>query len=298
VSKFKVAPEPAKGTGFQEEKQMLDRLVESKNHSRENRMLNNLFGGALSLAAIALVFAFIISLYSFELNLGAGELEISSLTMPVTVEETPPEPQKLEKQTTTETVKSDVPTRTANILRLDETPTKTPDNVSVTPSKTQARPNVPFSIGKVDTNPVNPNGLRNDGNEGGKIDGSGIQNNTSSLIEKDEKEEIPVIKQEVKKVEPIKTPPVVSGGVVNGKAKYLAQPTYPQAAKQVRAGGKVEVQVMIDETGRVVSANVLSGNPLLRDAAVNAARKSIFAPTKLSDVPVKVSGVIVYNFNL
>ncbi len=275
---------------------MLDRLVESKNHDKENRKLNGLFSATMTLAVIGLVFAFVISLYSFELNLGSGELELSSLTAPVIVEEPQPEPPKLQKQQPTETVKTDMPMRVANIQRLEESPVKPPETVAVTPSKNQARPNVPFNIGKIDTTPINPRGAISNRDQDGKENGAGISNDTTSLLDKNDKEE-PVIKPPVKKEEPKPKPPIVSGGVVNGKAKYLAQPIYPAAAKQIRAGGRVEVQVLIDETGRVVSASVVSGNPLLRDSALNAARKSTFAPTKLSDVPVKVSGVIVYNFN-
>jgi hypothetical protein len=56
------------------------------------------------------------------------------------------------------------------------------------------------------------------------------------------------------------------------------------------------VQVTIDEQGDIVSATAVSGHPLLRAAAVEAARASKFSPTLLSGQPVKVSGVIVYNF--
>ena len=259
---------------------MLDRLVESKNHNKEDRKLNGLFGGTMMLAAIALVFAFVISLYGFELNLGGGDLELSSLTAPVMTEEIQPEPPKLEKQQTTETVKSDVLTRVANIQRLDESPVKSPDNISVTPSKNQARPDKPFKLGTRDITPMNPNATISDRTENGNPNGTGVSTDTTSLIDKD-KEKEPVITQPVKKVEPKKDPPVVSGGVVNGKAKFLAQPVYPAAAKQVRASGKVEVQVLIDESGRVVSASIVSGNPLLRDSALSAARKSTFVPTKL-----------------
>jgi outer membrane biosynthesis protein TonB len=46
----------------------------------------------------------------------------------------------------------------------------------------------------------------------------------------------------------------------------------------------------------VISAHAVSGHPLLQAAAVGAARASKFTPTKLSGQPVKVSGVIIYNF--
>ena len=91
-------------------------------------------------------------------------------------------------------------------------------------------------------------------------------------------------------------PSVIEGGVLNGKAVSLVQPSYPEAAKAVHAGGAVNVQIVIDESGAVISATATSGHPLLRAAAVEAARASKFTPTTLSGVPVKVTGKIVYNF--
>jgi TonB family protein len=88
----------------------------------------------------------------------------------------------------------------------------------------------------------------------------------------------------------------ISGGVLNGKALSLPKPPYPPAARAVGASGAVTVQVLIDENGDVVSANAVSGHPLLRAAAVEAARGAKFSPTELEGMPVKVSGVITYNF--
>jgi len=91
-------------------------------------------------------------------------------------------------------------------------------------------------------------------------------------------------------------PKTISGGVLNGKATNLVKPAYPAAAKAVRASGAVNVQVTIDEKGNVVSASAVSGHPLLRASAVQAARESKFSPTLFGGKPVKVTGVIVYNF--
>jgi TonB family protein len=90
----------------------------------------------------------------------------------------------------------------------------------------------------------------------------------------------------------------ISGGVLNGTAIYLPPPTYPEAAKRMRTAGVVTVDVVLDETGKVVAANASSGPPILREAAVQAALKAKFSPTKLSGQPVKVSGVINYKFAL
>lgn len=90
----------------------------------------------------------------------------------------------------------------------------------------------------------------------------------------------------------------VSGGVLNGTALSLPPPAYPEAAKRSRTAGVVTVDVILDETGKVVSATASNGPMMLRDAAVQAALKARFSPTKLSGQPVKVSGVINYKFAL
>ena len=90
--------------------------------------------------------------------------------------------------------------------------------------------------------------------------------------------------------------PPISGGVLNAKAISLPKPAYPPIAKAAKASGTVVVQVTVDENGNVISAHAVSGHPLLQAAAVAAARAAKFSPTKLSGQPVKVNGVINYNF--
>ncbi|HYJ45610.1 MAG TPA: TonB family protein [Pyrinomonadaceae bacterium] len=90
----------------------------------------------------------------------------------------------------------------------------------------------------------------------------------------------------------------INGGILNGKAISLPQPTYPPIAKAAHATGTVTVQVTIDETGKVESARVVGGHPLLQSAALQAALEARFPPTRLSGQPVKVTGVLTYNFAL
>jgi TonB family protein len=94
----------------------------------------------------------------------------------------------------------------------------------------------------------------------------------------------------------VRVPQQISGGILNSKATSLPRPAYPPAARAIGADGLVTVQVLIDEEGNVISAKAVSGHPLLRAASVQAAREAKFAPTMLSGQPVKVSGVITYNF--
>ena len=90
----------------------------------------------------------------------------------------------------------------------------------------------------------------------------------------------------------------VSGGVLNGIALSLPSPVYPETARRLRTAGVVTVEVVVDETGKVISAVATSGPSLLRDVAVQAALRARFSPTKLSGQPVKVSGLINYKFAL
>ena len=90
----------------------------------------------------------------------------------------------------------------------------------------------------------------------------------------------------------------ISGGVLNGKAIEKPIPAYPPVAKAARASGAVVVRVVVDEEGRVEKAEAISGHPLLREAAVEAAYHARFSPTKLSGNSVKVSGVLTYDFTL
>jgi protein TonB len=88
----------------------------------------------------------------------------------------------------------------------------------------------------------------------------------------------------------------ISGGVLNGRATSLPKPPFPPIARAARASGTVVVQVLVDEDGNVMEAHAVSGHPLLQNAAKEAALQARFAPTRLSGQPVKVTGVITYDF--
>lgn len=90
----------------------------------------------------------------------------------------------------------------------------------------------------------------------------------------------------------------LSAGVLNGKALRLPVPTYPPAARNSGAQGRVVVEVTIDEQGKVVEAHAVSGHNFLQQAAVQAARQARFTPARLSGQPVKFKGTINYVFTL
>ena len=88
----------------------------------------------------------------------------------------------------------------------------------------------------------------------------------------------------------------LSGGVLDDKALIKPAPTYPDIAKRKRISGTVTVQVVIDINGKVLAAQVLSGPKALRRAALEAAYQALFSPSTLSGQPIKVTGVLKYDF--
>lgn len=90
----------------------------------------------------------------------------------------------------------------------------------------------------------------------------------------------------------------VDCGVLCDKVISTPTPPYPAIGRTARAQGAVVVQIEIDEDGNVISATAISGHPLLRAAAVQAARLSTFSRTQLAGQPVKVNGSLIYNFTL
>jgi len=89
---------------------------------------------------------------------------------------------------------------------------------------------------------------------------------------------------------------LIVGGVLNGRALKLPKPEYPPEGRITRASGAVSIHILIDENGKVTYAGAVNGNPYLRFAATDAACHAKFSPTLLSGKPVKVMGIITYNF--
>lgn len=102
-----------------------------------------------------------------------------------------------------------------------------------------------------------------------------------------------------KKEAPKPTGPITVGGRVQA-AKLIRnpQPVYPQIARQARISGTVELAAIIGEDGHIQELHVVSGHPLLRQAALDAVKQWVYQPTLLNEQPVKVSTTIDVIFTL
>lgn len=88
----------------------------------------------------------------------------------------------------------------------------------------------------------------------------------------------------------------VSSGVLQGIAIKKALPPYPPEAKAAGVSGMVKIRILISEEGNVIEAEAVEGPDLLRESALAAARLWVFKPTELAGRPVKVQGILIFNF--
>lgn len=280
---------------------MFDQLIVTETETTRVKSRKGYFTvSALAVGIVAFV-GVVVSIFAADFSLGTKDFEMTTLLAPVqmtVVEPEPPRPRQQPQPQTAAPSAAKLPTRTDHIQNLAETPREAPP-ISTAPSTAKARPETgQYQIGKIDADPVGPATGRDTTGTGPSTGpastGGGLGESTVAAVKPADPPQPPP----VKKADPPKPPAIKSGGVVNSLAKSLPRPNYPATAKAVRAHGAVNVKVLIDENGRVISANAVSGHPLLQNAAEEAARSARFTPTTLSGVPVKVSGVIIYNFSL
>jgi TonB family protein len=268
---------------------MFDKLIVSEPDRGEMKHRRNYFLVSTVVVGTLFITGVVISIFAADFSLGASSFELTELIAPLDMaapETAQPRPQL---PNTPSRSQSDLPMRQDNIQNIMEMP-KVPDSISTARNTTPARPvGSRFDIGPVNSDPVSTGigGRETNGEQSGS-GGHGIGPVQPKAIE--ESAPPPA------RVDPPKPKKTVTKGVVNGMAKNLPKPEYSAAARAVNAQGKVDVQVTIDESGHVISANAVSGHPLLRSAAESAARRASFSTTYLSDTPVRVTGVIVYNF--
>jgi len=75
-------------------------------------------------------------------------------------------------------------------------------------------------------------------------------------------------------------------------------PVYPELARRAGVEGKVVIECVIDVDGRVTDLTLVSGHPLLADAALNAVRRWVYSPTTLNGQPIRVVLTVTVKFGL
>jgi len=257
---------------------MFDQLVESGSHSADLKRKGGFLLGFTIAYLVLIVVGAVAGIMLATANIDQQTLELTALIAPVPVPQAAkpkdePKPEKVEINKNVDIRKELI----ADVSRADLVPKTVSAKASDIPP---VRKGVVTMVGSGNSNALAPMAPGN---------GTGQIISAPTRVEiKDEPPPPPA---------PKPTPHApISGGVLNGKAVHLVQPPYPPIARSAHACGAVNVQITIDENGNVLSARPVSGHPLLQAAAGAAARGSKFTPTKLSGQPVKVSGIIVYNF--
>jgi len=259
---------------------MFDNLVESSSHKDDITRKGSFVGITALIYAVLLVTFFVAGIYWYDARLGDMELELTTLVAPVPVPQQQKEPEK-QAEAKPQKVEQNVDIRKELVASVDESRLP-PKEISAKASDVPpVRRGVTTVIGSNDSNAAAPMPA---GPGSGNVVGAPPK--------------VQIADEPPPPEAPKPTPPRahISGGVLNGKAISLPKPAYPPIARAAHAAGTVVVQVTIDENGSVIAAHAVSGHPLLQGAAVGAARQARFSPTKLSGQPVKVTGVIQYNF--
>jgi len=94
------------------------------------------------------------------------------------------------------------------------------------------------------------------------------------------------------------TPRRISMGVMQGMLVDKVLPVYPSIGRAVRAQGTVELQATISRTGTIENLRVVSGPPVLQQAAIDAVRQWRYKPYLLNGEPVEVETTINVDFRL
>jgi periplasmic protein TonB len=264
---------------------MFDHLVESTAHHEDSARKGWFFLGTFAIYFVLFSVLLIAAIKGADVYMDTQNLADLKLITPVVVEEQAPVQQQ-QKQEQPKAAKVDVQQQVATVReQVTERPEVVAKGVSV--ERGNQSPPVPGAV-KGNRDYIPPGG------------GSpfGDPNATGTVAAKPPP---PVTTDEPPPPPPQPTPKPaprapISGGVLNGKAISLPKPPYPPIARAAHASGTVTVQVTIDESGKVISAHAVGGHPLLQQAAVQAAYQANFAPTMLSGQPVKVTGVLTYNF--
>ncbi len=254
---------------------MFENLVESSSHKDDLTRKGSFIVVTAVVYLVLIVAGGIAGIYMYNAQLDVQNLELTALVAPVPVpqaeapkQEAKPEKIEINKQVD---IRKEL---IADVSRAELVPKEVSAKASEVPP---VRRGVVTMLGGANTNATAP-----------IAPGAGTNIVAAPKVE---------IKEEPPPPPPKPTPHApISGGVLNGKAISLPKPPYPAIARSAHASGQVTVQVLIDENGNVVSAHAVSGHPLLQAVAVAAARQARFTPTKLSGQPVKVNGVIIYNF--
>ena len=263
---------------------MFSNLIESSSHAKEFKRRGSFFLFTTATYVVLFVVTGVISIYAYDARLEKQSSELIVLLPPqeVVTEQPPEAPPQPPHGTRDNSNGSNIPIRKIPMATVD-TPERPPDDIATGPNSDLPAPKGIFKIGPEDTPP---------GPGGGPANSSGGGSRQVAPSRPIQVEGTPPPPEQPK------VPKVISKGPITGSATSLPQPPYPTIAKQVGVQGRVSVQVLIDEKGNVISATAIDGHPLLRVAAQKAAFQAKFSPTTLSGLPVRVSGVITYDFKL
>ena len=263
---------------------MFKNLIESSSHSREFKRRGTFLLFTTATYVVLFAITGVASIYAYNAHLDQQNLDVVAIISPTNLEV-----DNLPKVISDPICRCSGDKNKNNTFDIRRNPTARVDQPEVAPSTVSTHQNsqLPirtnaFVIGDQDLNarPGGGKGVPSTTKGGGEI---------ASFIDDNPPPPLPT-------PTPVKVLRISTE--INSRAVSLPKPIYPPLAVKIQLHGVVNVQVLIDESGKVVSAKAVSGHPILIPDSVRAAMNARFSPTTLNGQAVKVSGIITYNFVL
>jgi len=248
---------------------MFDKLVESTKE-KQGRRVRRLFLATVAVYAVALTALGVATVIGFRPALAEGYDVLSHLAPPPVPSGPDPNP-----------------------VQIKPNPKSASDSRFVAPERTTRPP----KVDELNLEPIRPKLIP--GGAPYRIGDDGII--PGAPISKDPPPPPPPTPTPVAKPAATPAPDNVvrlTSKLTQGRVLRRVQPPYPVIAKQAHIQGSVQVQIDISETGAVTNVTLISGPPLLREAAMQAAKQWLFIPTELNGQRVRAVGLLTFNFTL
>jgi protein TonB len=169
-----------------------------------------------------------------------------------------------------------------------------PKRVFINQGKLLAPTYIPQQVANIKEAPVEPDGFGVEGGVPGGVPGGQMGGVIGGIVAANANMNAPLPPSSSGPKVPIR----VGGKVRAPKGLYTPAPNYPVIARQTKIQGTVVIDAVLDEDGRVIEARIVSGHPLLIQAALDTVKEWRYEPSYLNNQPISVALIVNVSFVL
>jgi len=169
-----------------------------------------------------------------------------------------------------------------------------PKRVFINQGKLMAPTYIPQRVAEIKEAPMAPDGFGVEGGVPGGVPGGQMGGVIGGIVAANANMNAPVPPSSSGPKAPVR----VGGKVRAPKGVYTPAPNYPVIARQTKIQGTVVIDAVLDESGRVIEARIVSGHPLLIQAALDTVKEWRYEPSYLNNQPISVALIVNVSFVL